>query len=368
MTIDTLLALRAEVASASESWLGRLLDAEHLARLAKAMGLGWFTTENIVGVWSIGLLRADQISSADEHDNSSVSPSAGTLPDLLATCDRRTLEHRPQGYGSSIGDPEPDAGDRILKFHPYRLFVLYHVQRTLKVETSNMQYLMYEDGVRKVVEHQIEHARRWTSSVEFGQRFDYWNSIAELAIVTEPFTHDVVHLGADPCPVPFEPRSAYEQHARKVLVELGQHKVRQMRETLAFDAEALDDNRFVHVLLRLMKPRERSKLKGQLGCAMHLLAMAETIRRAAEGAFGVELPEEDEIGSGQWFPGARKMLYGNDRVFDAPKRDLRDYLTLLGLDFGVNHWDVVHGFHPKICCRTRVARCLPFYLRHSSRH
>ncbi len=71
--------------------------------------------------------------------------------------------------------------------------------------------------------------------------------------------------------------------------------------------------------------------------------MAESIRRAAEGAFGVVLLEEDEIGPGQWFPGARKRLYGNDRVFDASKRDLRDYLTLLGLDFGVKVRCYVEG-------------------------
>lgn len=76
---------------------------------------------------------------------------------------------------------------------------------------------------------------------------------------------------------------------------------------------------------------------------MHFLAMAEIIRRAAEGAFGFALPEEDEIGPGQWFPGARKMLYGSDRVFDAQRQHHRDYLTLLGLDFGVKVRCYVEG-------------------------
>lgn len=76
---------------------------------------------------------------------------------------------------------------------------------------------------------------------------------------------------------------------------------------------------------------------------MHFLAMAESIRRAAEAALATPLPEEDEIGPGQWFPGARKMLYGSDRVFDASPRELRDYLTLLGLDFGVKVRCYVEG-------------------------
>jgi hypothetical protein len=92
-----------------------------------------------------------------------------------------------------------------------------------------------------------------------------------------------------------------------------------------------------------MNWRERQGIKGRLGGAMRLLAMAECIRRAAEQAFEEPWPEEDEIGPGQWFPGARRMLYGNERVFDAPKRDLRDYLTQLGLDFGVKVRCYVEG-------------------------
>lgn len=116
-----------------------------------------------------------------------------------------------------------------------------------------------------------------------------------------------------------------------------------MLSDLAFAAETLDQNRSVHVLLRLMKWRERERIKGQLGCAMHFLSMAESIRRSAEQAFAEAWPEEDEIGRGQWFPGARKMLYGTERIFDAPRRNLRDYLTQVGLDFGVKVRCYVEG-------------------------
>jgi hypothetical protein len=180
--------------------------------------------------------------------------------------------------------------------------------------------------------------------VQFGQRFDYWNVVAETAIVCEPIAYDVVHGEAEPERLFLPATSQYEDGVRGLLRELGEPQLRQMREDLAFAAELMDPNRMVHVLLRLMKSRERAKLKGPLGCAMHLLAMAETIRRAAERSFGRTLQEEDEIGPGQWFPGARKMLYGSERVFDAPRRDLRDYLTLLGLDFGVKVRCYIEGY------------------------
>lgn len=342
--MQQLSELRAEVAQSWEPWLNRLLDAEHLAKLAQSMGLGWFREEDVVGLWSIGLLRADLVSSATTIDIPSLLPfSMRTGDKAYSYYDARRMEHRSEGYGSSIGKVASDASGLDLMFHPYRLYVLHHVERTLKVETSSTQYLLYEEGVRTVTQHQIESIRRWTSSAEFGQRFDYWNTICETAIVAEAFTFGVVHQGADPHDIPSEPQNAYEQRVRQFISQLGQHQVRQMREDLAFGAETLDENRSVHVLLRLMKPHERSKLKGRLGCAMHFLAMAEVIRRAAEAAFGSTLPEEDEIGPGQWFPGARRMLYGNDRVFDAPRRHLRDYLTLLGLDFGVKVRCYVEG-------------------------
>lgn len=343
MQAITMDDLRVEVAKTSEAWRGRLLDPEKLAALAKLLGFGWFTPDDIRGLWRTGLLRADLVSSETPIDVSGfISVGSVAISDRREYCDVRTIAHRPSGYGSSFGEANPDcAWD--LRFHPHRLFVLYHVQRTLKIESSITQFLVYEDGVRRVVERRIESARRWTSSVEFGERFDYWNKVAEMAIVAEPFTFSIVQFGVDPPDVPSEPRTTLERLVREFIAAQGPLPVRQMREDLAFAAETLDDNRAVHVLLRLMKPRERERLKGQLGGAMHLLATAETIRRAAEAALGIRLPEEDEIGPGQWFPGARKRLYGSDRVFDAPRHALRDYLTLLGLDFAIKTRCYVEG-------------------------
>jgi hypothetical protein len=345
MTIQAIAMddLRVEVVKTSESWRRRLLDPEKLAALAKSLGFGWFTPDDIRGLWRIGLLRADLVSSEEPIDVSGfISVGSVVMSDRIDHCDVRTIAYRPGGYGSSFGEASlGSAWD--LRFHPHRLFVLHHVQRTLKIESSITQFLVYEDGVRKTVERQIESARRWTSSVEFGDRFDYWNRVAEWAIVAEPFTLSIVQSDADPSGAPSEPRTTLERLVREFIAAQGPLPVRQMREDLAFAAETLDNNRAVHVLLRLMNPRERERLKGRLGGAMHLLATAETIRRAAEAALGIRLPEEDEIGPVQWFPGARMQLYGSDRVFDAPRYALRDYLTHLGLDFAIKTRCYVEG-------------------------
>ena len=344
MTASTLERIRSEVILGFENWRRRLLTPEALARLAKDLGLGWFTATDIIGLWKIGLLRADLVISDVPVDYSGLSRLENcSEPFEYAYCDLRRLEHRPEGYGSAFQDHENGSLEDSLAFHPFRVYVLHHVKRTLQISTSNTQYLLYQPGILNIVEHFQEGAKRWTSSIEFGERFHYWNQIAETAAVVEPMTFDVVYRDREPAPIGTPVAGGFEFSLREMFVKTGKIVLRQMLSDLALAAETLDENRSVHVLLRLMKWREREKLKGQVGCAMHFLAMAESIRRSAEQAFAEPWPEEDEIGPGQWFPGARKMLYGNERVFDAPRRDLRDYLTQLGLDFGVKVRCYVEG-------------------------
>jgi hypothetical protein len=344
MTTSTLEQIRAEVVIGFENWRRRLLTPEALANLAKDLGLGWFTASDVVGLWKIGLLRADLVIGDVPMNYSGLIPLEGLNEAYeYAYCDFRRLEHRPEGYGSALRDLEKNALEDSLAFHPFRVYVLHHVKRTLRIGTSNTQFLLNEPGILNVVQHLHEGARRWTSSVEFGERFHYWNQIVETAAVVEPLTYDVVFRDCEPLHIGAPPNGRFEFSLRGMLVLTGKVALREMLSDLAFAAETLDKNRSVHVLLRLMKWRERERLKGHLGCAMHFLAMAESIRRSAEQAFAEAWPEEDEIGPGQWFPGARKMLYGNERVFDASRRNLRDYLTQLGLDYGVKVRCYVEG-------------------------
>ena len=117
----------------------------------------------------------------------------------------------------------------------------------------------------------------------------------------------------------------------------------QVREDLAWAAHTRDSNTNVHTLLRLMRRSERDRITGRIGSAMKFLEMAESIRRASEQLLNIKLPEEDELGPGQWMDGARKSLYGAERVFDASRKDLRDFLGVMGLDFGIKVRCYVEG-------------------------
>lgn len=67
------------------------------------------------------------------------------------------------------------------------------------------------------------------------------------------------------------------------------------------------------------------------------------IHGRVNGEKGTHLREEDELGFGQWMKGARKSIYGSERILDAPIEVRRDFLTSMGLDCGVKIKCYVEG-------------------------
>ncbi len=100
-------------------------------------------------------------------------------------------------------------------------------------------------------------------------------------------------------------------------------------------AELLDRNKEVHTILRLTQHKLLPKIKDRLGGSLHLRVMAETLRRATEAAFDIDLPEEDEKGFGA-YRGHKKMLYGSNRILDYNRNAAHQFLRHSGLDYGVH--------------------------------
>lgn len=318
--------LRAQVARLMADNPRLLLSAEALGNLAKANGLGWFNPEHVTALWGAAILRADVVVAVAPVQCQGFELIEAT-DDRYTYWDRRRVIHRPEGHGSSPDAVPQEADAATPLFHPHRLFVLYHVRRTMVVSTSATQYLIFKDGVGKVVARLIEALDRWTSSEAFSERFDDWNTVAEVAALSEAVwqrTEEASSAG----------RGIDEGAVHQWLRERGIVGIRDVREELGHAANLMDENQLLHVLVRLMKPSERRRIKGDLGACMQFLAAAEAIRRVAERALGQHLPEEDEIGFGVWMEGARRRLYGTDRVFDGQSNVLRDYLTILGIDYG----------------------------------
>jgi hypothetical protein len=348
MKTEVLANQRRALACNPELWQFRLLTPEALSRRAHELGISFLNEAAIVSLWRSGLVRAD----------CARSESSLAIPDLVGVqglegvytyCDERPAPDASGGWGGLFTPDEQALPDVEVLFHPFRLYVLRHVARVFELSISTTQYLHYPDGLANLARSHVEWLDTWTSSEAAAERFDHWNATAELAIALEPAVEDPDVLGAAPLRARDwngDKSSSCADNAirtQHLVAVLSLDEIAERRKELGQQAQVLDENRHVHVLMRFMSAHERRKLKGSLGACMHLLCMAEVIRRVVEQKKGVPLPEEDEIGFGQWIPGARKAFYGTERIFDAPDKTRRDFLTSMGLDAGIKARCYVEG-------------------------
>ena len=226
--------------------------------------------------------------------------------------------------------------------------MLYHIERIFGSDTSCTQYLVWPEGLKTLAGRTIEDLNRWTAQSDASERFDYWNIVCELAIAFEPLAYQRIHhevrirfpVTEESLPIQL---AELRLKASPLIRQMTTPEIRRIREDLGQTAQQIDANRDLHVLLRLMSSHERRKLRSRIGTCILLLEMAEVIRRPVEDELELCLPEEDQIGFGQWIEGARKVIYGTERVFDASTTVLRDYLSSLGLDYGVKIRCYVEG-------------------------
>lgn len=339
---------RRSLLTTSELWQLSPLNPRSLQRFANERSVSIFNHETVVHLWKLGLLRADRITSATPLEIPSialVTESRG----LYTWCDQRSLQARPSGYGSAFASVDQDLPEIGLYFHPFRLYVLYHIARVFQMEMASTQYLQWRDGYGRLAEIHVKHLDSWTASASFLERFDHWNATAELAALLDPIAYPTVagtlNRPADEDDALFRGKLAsYEDRTLAFLKkEMTLVEVQQRRQELARDAESVDRNKLLHVLLRLMSHHERSKLRDGIGCCMYFLCMSEVIRRVVEKSHAIQLPEEDELGFGQWVDGARRTLYGTERILDASPQARRDFLTSMELDAGVKTRCYVEG-------------------------
>lgn len=330
---------RSALVKMSELWQFDVMTPQKLVTFAKDRDIPIFDARTVEDLWRAGLLRADAVASPVKIDVPSL-PLVCEKNGASLYCDMRPVPHRRDSYGGILSRENAEPCDLKLYFHPFRLYVLYHINRVFDSRISSTQYLMHPEGLMTASTWVIEHLNRWTAGDRCAQRFEHWNRVAELAIVLEPIAYgDVFQSFRWRFPDSRESIEAKLDERREqvnmLLSAISSDQIRTFRSDLCQDAESIDNNKMVHVLLRLMAAHERLKLRSSLGAAMLFSSMAEIIRRAAEEARGEQLPEEDELGFGQWMDGARRSIYGSERVLDAPLEVRRDFLARMGLDYGV---------------------------------
>ena len=154
--------LRAALSHHSE-WKNELVSAEKLGRTTESLGFGHFSETDIVGLWKIGILRADYLESSETISIAGVIP----LEPKSLYLDSRVMKHRPKGYGSTIPKRSQDESLKndlqpTILFHPSRVYVLHHVARTFSTRTSACQYLLWKPGLKRIARHELEGLTNWS--------------------------------------------------------------------------------------------------------------------------------------------------------------------------------------------------------------
>ena len=338
--------LRQLLAAHPETWQHRLQTPSELAGHCREFGIGGINEGIVMGLWRIGLLRADVVTSeADLRTDGLVQVSSAD--GVFAYCDLRTVPSPEKGLSDALDTSgEPDG--LAVHFHPFRAYVVHQIANALELRMSPFQFVMRSEGVLRIANRYIDDLNHWAANPASRDRIAVWNWLAEIAIASEPPTYRrIFHMLRATVGMSFEKtEQALAAHYDRLDVlfrTISADDVRALCHDLVCSAQLIDGNTRIHTLLRLISAQERERLKGSLGLAMLILTMAESVRRAAEHALQVELPEEDEAGFGTWMEGARERLYGTRRVFDADDHALRELLGHVGLRVGIRARLYVEG-------------------------
>ncbi len=311
-------------------WQMDFLEAKDLARFCSDRGLADFHEEGITRLWQLGLLKADLVESDEELAYDGLVVHGVNRYGRHLYSDERQLHQRPEGWADAEKTITPLSKDIELLFHPFRYYVLYHLNRILGVNIAKMQ-MFKQSSFPRLLELSLSSFNRWSSSEQFTSSIKKWNDIASLCILTEPCTYQrIFHsIRYDPTDVQNRHAGAEEikQHmvdywhtnVEKLYLTRGVKWLEEIRQDLCFDTQMLDPNRWIHTLLCLGESKLRLEVEGHLGGALVVRTMAEMLRRATEEAFDTPLREEDELGAGSVPQGIKETLYGSSRLLDDPQ-------------------------------------------------
>jgi len=316
-----------------------LMPPRGFADYVSKLGLSFtLAEETIKGLWQVGLLRADFIKSTRKLNRKGVEFAYTTDDGEHVYCDFRTVKVKPSGWVNALKEAAKLPSHVKLYFHPFRYYALWHLERAFYPNIIPMQFLWNVERYPALVESYLACINEASKSESFCEALNKWNDDVATAVMFEPCAYTKIFHKIRLRSFPYtheahqEALSFYKTLVYPLLTEIGVDDIESKRSDLCQMAEVIDPNKEIHTLLRLANADVRLKIKGEIGGAMLLLTMAETLRRATEEAFDISLPEEDQKGFGQWMRGAREIKYGTERIFDASEVVRKKFLGSCGLN------------------------------------
>ncbi len=342
------------IAKRRHIWQMKFLTANDIARFCYDRGLSNFSEEDITQLWQLGLVKADLVLSRKKLNRAGLTDRGSDCYGYHMYSDERKLRQRRKGWENAIKTLKPLRSDIQLLFHPFRYYIIYCLDRVLDLRISRMQMLRQE-GYNRVLDICLSMFSRWSTSDGFVPRIDAWNNVAALAIVTEPCTYErifrSIHFSlADVGDMDTGAEQTHQKitdYWKEDIAELyrriDKERLEEIRQELCVATQTLDSNRWIHTLLCLGKGQLRVELQGHLGGALLLRTMAETLRRATENVFDIELREEDELGFG-WVPeDVKAKVYGSNRLLDGDENAAREFMRQYELHYGLRLRFYVEG-------------------------
>ncbi|MCC7075347.1 MAG: hypothetical protein IT383_28800 [Deltaproteobacteria bacterium] len=285
----------------------------------RASIFGWGAIEEL---WLAGLLRADLVTSDGPCSLPGFVPLRGRERNAYA--DHRDIAFNVNHWWGTHDEARAALGSLTPQFHPFRLFVLFELQRASEIGIAKRQLLSDIGGFEQLYPDAIARLKERFASDAFRERVREWNNLAALCVFLEGYSRWVMFEEPGFASVDegdfTEWFRSYWREVESLLRGIGRDVVERLHQHLAEASRKVDANDDIQILLRLAAGRDRQverDVRGHTGGAFTLRSMAECLRRAAERAFGVQLPEEDQAGRGYSGPQFKVDLYGTDRLIDA---------------------------------------------------
>ena len=317
----------------------KLIDSQKLSQLSKDNKSSDFSQKFITNLWQLGFLNADIVYSNKKIDIDGLFFS-GKKSDMFLYADERELPVKATDYSNAISNLEDIHPGITPLFHPFRCYVLYHIYNKLKLNFLSEQTLLNAKGFDRLISLHVESYNYWLSKKDTSLLLKYWNYITSIAVISEPSVHRIIFNKvtwdiADNYKSILDRLKIIREKVVKLFQTIGEVHIECYRDEICTDAEIIDSNKYLHLIIRLMKSDEREKLKGHISSVILFLTMAECLRRNLELAFQKEYPEEDECGFGEVFRDAKLLLQGTTRVLDGNRVVANQFLRRFGLDYGI---------------------------------
>lgn len=305
----------------------KLKDESEFLRWTRQLGVsasGSYPSGDGTELWIRGWLRADAAKKE--------SRSAGTS---LAAFEAQVCLDQP------IGTAHKRAGrwSRYdLTFHPFRIYPLLRILDSMKWNLTRTS-IFHPQGVERHAKRHVQWFKQWQKHEEFLPRLNWFNGVADLAILLEPIywpkmTHVTSRSMYWDAPARAEEyelmRNRYTENALAIAEQILKAKIAEAHMSLRYDAARLDENTELYLLLRCCEWAKREKITGALGAALWLRHMAEVLRHAYDELYDDRLVHEDESGS-RSVPGARKWIYGSEYPLENEREFVKRTLPRWGI-------------------------------------